>query len=151
MDRIHDNARFDIEMQCGLVVEMDSESKAFGCVNNFHEANQFVSDFREVRDFDSPCGFVGRVGILYVSQVASYVGDLVRAASGIVHRAWPVTWLRVHEDQAKWSDYKVQGYDSKVWLYPEKKGKARRGNSEITSDIVAQTERAYIRSFPDVS
>ena len=70
MDRGYDNERFNVEVKCALVVKVDGNSETFGCVNNFHEANDFVSDFGEVCDFDSPCGFVGRVGILYVSQFA---------------------------------------------------------------------------------
>lgn len=125
MDRGYDNERFKVEIKGAIVVKTDGNPKAFDCVNNFHEVNDFVPDFGKVCDFGSSCGLVGRVVILYVSQVASNTGDLVRAAFGLIHRTWPVTRLRVQEGQARRSDYKVQGCDPKLRLKLENRGKAR--------------------------
>src|SRR5215813_3078496 len=72
VSRAYDNARFNVESECGLVVESDSDSEALSCAGYLHEANDFVSDFGEIQ-------FSGCT--LDASHLASYTGDMVRAAS----------------------------------------------------------------------
>lgn len=79
VNRGYDSVRFNVEMECALVVKADGNSEAFGCINNFHEVNDFVPDFGKVCDFGSSCGLVGRVVILCVSHCASLCGMVVRA------------------------------------------------------------------------
>lgn len=63
INRGYDGARFDVKMQCAFIVKADGDSKTFGCSNDFHRVNDLVFDFGKVL----PCGFFGRVGILYVN------------------------------------------------------------------------------------
>ena len=51
MDRAYENARFNVEMKCALVVKADGDSETFGCGNDFHRVNGLVFDFGEAQ----PC------------------------------------------------------------------------------------------------
>lgn len=109
VSRGRDNERFNAEMECGFIVKAHRDTETFVVGEHFHGANNLAFDFGEVLSGGCTLG---------VSQFAPPSASWSGLAFGLIHRALArlFSWLRVHEDQAKRANFKVQGASLKVRL-----------------------------------
>jgi len=84
-------ARLKTESERSFVLKSDINDAVFRGERQFHGSNDLAFGLRELENFPYSAGAGNFIG----SHVASYTGDLVRAAFVLLHGCGPLTFIAI--------------------------------------------------------